>query len=93
MLRNLTKIMHTHYGQILISVILGLGLASLFRRGCSDKSCMTFRAPPPETIADNVYKHGDGCYRFEHASAPCNPNKTIVDIDREAADPASVRHS
>ena len=91
MLRNLTKMMHNRYGQILISVILGLGLASLLRRSCDDANCLRFKAPPPDLVSKNVYKHGGSCYKFTHASATCSPTKRIVDIDAAAANPAGVR--
>ncbi len=37
---HLSKFFHTTTGKYLMSIILGLGLASLFRKVCKDKNCL-----------------------------------------------------
>ena len=37
---------------MLMSVILGLGIASLFREVCKNKRCIEFHAPPLEELKD-----------------------------------------
>ena len=54
-----------------MSAILGLGLASLFRRTCKDLGCFSFRAPPWEETLKSVYKYGDHCYKFKPRAVPC----------------------
>ena len=39
MIQNILKSIHTKFGTYVISVILGLGLASLFRKSCDNKNC------------------------------------------------------
>ena len=46
----LDKIVKTHKGRILISMIWGFGLACLFRKVCKDRTCIVYKAPDPKTI-------------------------------------------
>ena len=52
---NLGRFIHTENGQMIMSILLGFGLASLFRAICKDKDCIIFHAPPLEEIKDKVY--------------------------------------
>ena len=72
MFRNLTKIIHTKYGRILLSMLLGLGLASLFRKSCESRNCLMFHAPSFKEINENVYKYDNKCYKFKEHSVKCN---------------------
>lgn len=72
MLQRLQKAMHTKWGQFIISVILGLGLASLFRKACNELNCLSFTAPKVSEVEKTVYKHANECYKFKAMSKPCN---------------------
>ena len=39
---HLSKFLHTQSGKMLMSIILGFGLASLFRTVCKEKNCIIF---------------------------------------------------
>jgi len=78
MMQKLTKIVHTKYGGIAISIILGLGLASLFRRACNERNCIIFKAPSMNEITDNVYEHNNKCYKFSQKSVSCDPAKKVI---------------
>ena len=47
---GLERIFHTESGRIIISVLLGLGLSTLFRKGCVGRNCIEFVAPTLEDI-------------------------------------------
>jgi hypothetical protein len=68
----------TPYGKIVISLILGFGLSTLFRKSCSDKKCIVFKSPPLDKIKDQVYKYDEKCYLFEQHHSTCKPNKKTV---------------
>ena len=72
MFRNLVVAARSHLGRMLISVLLGLGAASLFRRSCDGVGCSTLVRPPLKTVEDSVYKFGSNCYVFEAESVPCS---------------------
>jgi hypothetical protein len=61
---HLEKFVHTGTGKIIMSVLLGFGLASLFRTVCKDKQCLKFHAPPLEKINDKIYKNGEKCIKY-----------------------------
>ena len=54
-----------------MSAILGLGLASLFRKTCRDLDCFSFRPPPWKETTDSVYRYGGSCYKFKARAGPC----------------------
>lgn len=75
---NLNKFFESSTGKTLLSIILGFGLASLFRTVCKDKNCMIFKSPPLEDIKDKIYKHDDKCYKYNPVPVKCNANKKII---------------
>ena len=74
------KFVHTQTGKYVMSFLLGLGLASLFRTVCKDKMCLAFHAPPLEEIKDKVYKYDNKCYKFVNKATSCDKTKKIVDF-------------
>ena len=79
MLSKLFGAMHTKAGQMLISIILGIGLASLFRKSCKDRKCLVFRATPINKIKKQVFKFNDKCYTFHESATKCDKNKKILE--------------
>ena len=61
-----------------MSIILGLGLASLFRTICKEKNCIIFKAPPLDEMDGKVYKYQDKCYTYKSVSTKCDASKTDV---------------
>ena len=75
---HLAKFLHTKSGRYIMSIILGFGLATLFRVVCKDKNCIVFQAPPMDEIQDKIFKHDGKCYKFDHVSSTCNSKKRSV---------------
>ena len=75
---NLRRLIYSDIGRIIISILLGLGLATLFRKVCNDRSCMIFKAPQLNKIKGQVFKFGKKCYKFNEEIENCNNNKKIV---------------
>ena len=71
MIKNLLKSMHTDNGKYAISIILGFGLASLFRKVCKDRNCIVFQAPTLDEIKENTYSYNNKCYKFNEKSMKC----------------------
>ena len=61
----LQKFVRSKSGKIIMSILLGLGLATLFRQACLGKDCLIYKAPPLEEIENNIYKIDKKCYKFE----------------------------
>lgn len=75
---HLNKFFHTTTGKYILSLILGFGLASLFRTVCKDKNCLVFKAPPLEEMKDKVFKYDNKCYKYNPISVKCDSSKNIV---------------
>jgi len=69
---HFNKFFENKTGRILLSIILGLGVASLFRQVCKDSNCLLFKAPPLKEIKDKIYKHDGKCYQYEMKAAKCD---------------------
>ncbi len=69
---QITEIMNTMYGPIIISSLLGLGLAALFRKVCDGKSCIVIKSPNAEEIEKYYYKIQDDCYQYTAEKVQCN---------------------
>jgi hypothetical protein len=78
---HLEKFVHTERGKIIMSVILGFGLASLFRTVCKDQNCLIFHAPPLDNFKDKIYKSGNKCYKYNPVATKCNINAKTVDFE------------
>jgi hypothetical protein len=80
MYMNVGRLLNNEYGRIIISIILGLGLATLFRRACSDGKCIEFNGPILSQIDGKIYRFDERCYKYDAEAARCNPNKKTVDM-------------
>jgi hypothetical protein len=74
------KFVHTKTGKYIMSMLIGFGLASLFRAVCKDKACLEFHAPPLNEIEDKIYKNGDKCYKYTPTATKCSSNKKIISM-------------
>jgi hypothetical protein len=74
------KFVHSSTGKMVMSILLGFGLATLFRTVCKGKGCVIFHAPPLEEIEGKTYKIGNKCYQYVPTPAKCNNNKNIIEF-------------
>ena len=78
---HLSKFIETSTGKFLMSILLGFGLATLFRKVCKGKECIVYYAPPINEIENKIYKFDYICYKFEKNATTCNSKKKIVDFE------------
>tara|TARA_X000000950_G_scaffold286911_1_gene397281 strand:- start:1384 stop:1629 length:246 start_codon:yes stop_codon:yes gene_type:complete len=78
---NFKRLLYSDFGKILISIILGIGLSTLFRRVCHGKDCYVFKSPEFSKINSQVFKHNNKCYKFKESSVTCDPTKKIVEFE------------
>ena len=74
---NFGKFVHTTTGKQMMSVILGLGLASLFRAVCKKYDCINFYATPLDKIEGHIFQVGDKCVKYNYKSAKCEAGDLI----------------
>lgn len=77
---NFKRLLNSSLGKIIISILIGLGLATLFRKVCNDKNCLTFKGPILGEIDGKIYKHGEKCFTYSATNTPCDKNKQTIDI-------------
>ena len=75
---HLEKFVNSKSGKVIMSIILGLGLATFFRAVCQGKRCRVTAAPPVEELENQTYKFDDKCYKIEKSAVKCDAKKTIV---------------
>ena len=68
---SLVKKLFSENGKIIISIILGIGLAALFRNVCKGRNCIIKYAAPYDEIKDAVIKHDKNCYSYKLEQTKC----------------------
>jgi hypothetical protein len=59
-----------------ISILLGFGLASLFRQVCKDDMCRVIKSPTNlKEIEKSIYKIDDKCYKYKPVPTICDELK------------------
>lgn len=77
---NYNRLLHTELGIIFMSILLGLGLATFFRKVCNDKNCIVFNGPVIDSITGKTYQYGEHCYKYTIKPVLCDKTKKIIDI-------------
>lgn len=67
----ISDILKSKQGVIVVSIILGLGLASLFRQVCKGPHCVVVKGPNPEEINNYFYKVSGECYKYQPNIVDC----------------------
>ena len=74
----LDKFIHSNQGKYLMSILLGLGLATLFRSVCKGSRCNVIKAPPMEEIDGQIYKLNGKCYKIKTNPITCDSKRKIL---------------
>jgi hypothetical protein len=76
---DLDKILNVPGLATLISLVLGFGLAAMFRPLCKGPECLILRGPPVTDIRGTVYQFGSKCVEFDAKPVECpKNNKTPI---------------
>ena len=68
------RLIYGDVGKTVISIILGLGLATLFRHACINRNCIVINGPNPSEIQNNNYKYNNKCYKYNAYAVSCDKN-------------------
>ena len=75
---SLKQILNSSRGKYILSILLGLGLATLFRKACSSQNCLVFKAPSIENIRGKIFGYNNKCYKYTEQNSTCkDSNKNI----------------
>jgi hypothetical protein len=75
---HLDKFINTKTGKYLMSILLGVGLATLFRSVCKGSKCNVVKAPPMEEIDGQIYKIDGKCYEMKTNQITCDPKRKTL---------------
>ena len=76
---RIKRLLNTERGRMFISILLGLGLASLFRKACKKQECITFKHPDINEVNGKVFKSRNKCYKYTVEQDNCNLGKKILE--------------
>ena len=77
------KFLHTENGKIIMSILLGFGLASLFRSVCRGVGCQQFYAAPLDKIKNKIYKNGKKCVTFTPTYSKCSMKAKVLTFEND----------
>ena len=64
-------------GVFILSVILGLGLACIFKMSCDGNNCTVFQ--PPDYSEKKIIKYNNKCYEANEHMETCDTTKQIIE--------------
>lgn len=68
---NIRDALNSQTGSYIISIILGLGLAALFRKACKENNCIVIKGPNTEDVSKYTYKINEECYKYSPVFTEC----------------------
>ena len=77
---NLERLINSQTGKMAVSILLGLGLATLFRQVCNDETCLAFNGPIISDLEDKTFKYGNKCYKYTINADQCSSSKKIIEV-------------
>ena len=84
---NFKRLLNTELGRIIISVLLGLGIATFFRQVCTGDKCLTFNGPVISDFDEKIFKYDEKCYKYTTKTAKCDPMLKVVDVTAPPTEP------
>ena len=64
----------------IISIVLGFGLACIFRPLCKGPDCLVIRGPPVNEIRGAVYQFGAKCVEFDAKAVECPSKSSKISV-------------
>jgi hypothetical protein len=75
---KIKKFVGSRTGVIILSIILGLGLSSIFKMSCDTNDCIVYTGPNFDE--SNIIKYNNKCYEAHANMETCNTNKNIINV-------------
>ena len=69
------EMLRSRVGIVIISIIWGLGIATLFRKACDGKTCtiIKYTSPNVKDIENSYYNYGTNeCFQYSPVISKCN---------------------
>ena len=65
------NLLNNKTGWIIMSVVWGFGLACLFRRVCIGRNCVIYKAPPLDSVRNQIFLFDSKCYKYDPQPQRC----------------------
>ena len=65
------RLKDNYTGKFIISIILGLGIAALFRKVCNDRDCIVIKGPDIKETEKNIFAFDGKCYKYKAKATRC----------------------
>lgn len=75
---KLRKFIGSRTGVIICSILLGLGLSSIFKMSCDSNNCIIMKAP--DMSDKKVLKYNNKCYEPSENIETCDTKKRIINV-------------
>jgi hypothetical protein len=70
---KLKSLIHSEKGKIIISILLGFGIATLFRKSCTDSNgnntCANYKIKKPD---ESTFESDGKCYTIKQVPSKCS---------------------
>jgi hypothetical protein len=77
------RVMALPYFGLVLSALLGFGVAALLRPVCRGDACTLERAPPVSATRNKVFQYGDRCVEFKARPVPCAGRRPVLAVGEE----------
>ncbi len=69
---KLSNLLNYKTTRIILSIIWGIGLSTLFKRVCKERKCIIIKAPKLNLIKNKIFEFDNKCYIFKPKITTCN---------------------
>ena len=77
---NIDRLLYGKYSKYILALLLGFGLATIFRKVCNERDCIVFKGPKLEMISDKAFKYGNQCYKVTPELNKCSKEKKSLNF-------------
>jgi hypothetical protein len=68
---KLISFLESKKGSIVFSMLVGFGIAALFKKACNDNKCLIIQSPDISELNDYYYRTNNVCYKYTPVEAEC----------------------
>jgi hypothetical protein len=68
---SIITLLQTKNGNILFSIILAFGLASILKIACENANMVIIKGPPLENVQNKIFSFDNKCYSYKTVNTSC----------------------
>jgi hypothetical protein len=74
---KIKKFIGSERGVFILSIVLGLGLACIFKMSCDSNNCIVYKAPDYDE--KKIIRYNNKCYEPNENMVTCDTTKEIIE--------------